>query len=295
MKAFKRIILCARQYRANQLIIDTLQRVSDYLLNQGMPVGVDPETALELNTALPIIAPEKMHFNQDLLVVIGGDGSMLSAARLVIDTGVPLIGINRGRLGFLTDIPPDSFETQLNAVLNGEFVEEHRLLLQAEIFQNDKVIYTGHALNDVVIHRGQETHLVGLKVAINELTVCDYQADGLIIATPTGSTAYALSAGGPIMHPKLNAMVIVPMFSHTLSSRPVVVDANDTVKVRVSEEFASDLRLSCDGLPSVKVSNDAIILVKKYQKQLRILHPRDYHYYDTLRIKLGWQNNHHVA
>ena len=285
---FKRVILYARQYRANQGVNETLQRLVDYLQEQGIDAFLDCDTASNFDLSLPTLAREAMGEKQDIIVVVGGDGSMLSAARMAIKVNVPVIGINRGRLGFLTDISPQDIEAQLGAVLAGEYTEERRFLLHIRIHDLETTYYQGDALNDMVLSGGNETHLIEFDVYINQQFVSHYRSDGLILATPTGSTAYALSAGGPIMHPQLNAMVMVPMFSHSLSSRPLVIDGQALVELRIGEGNENDLQISCDGHESHLVKPGQKVAIEKNAQQLRLLHPSDYRYYDTLRIKLGW-------
>jgi len=285
---FKRVILYARQHRANQGVSETLQRLSDYLQAEHISAFQDVDTAASFNLPLPILPREEMGEKQDLIVVVGGDGSLLSAARMAIKVNVPVIGINRGRLGFLTDISPQDIHSQLGAILHGEYLEERRFLLQTRIHDEDTIYYQGDALNDVVLSRGNETHLVEFDVYINQQFVSHYRADGLILSTPTGSTAYALSAGGPIMHPQLNAMVMVPMFSHSLSSRPLVIDGQSLIDLRISQSNEHNMQISCDGHESSFVKPGQHVTIEKNAQQLRLLHPCDYHYYDTLRIKLGW-------
>ncbi len=285
---FKRVILYARLHRANQDVNETLQRLVDYLKSQHIDIFLDCDTASSFELPFPVLARVAMGKKQDLIVVVGGDGSLLSAARMAIKVNVPVIGINRGRLGFLTDISPQDIETQLGAVLAGLYTEERRFLLQTRIYDEETTYFQGDALNDVVLSRGKETHLIEFDVYINHQFVSHYRSDGLIIATPTGSTAYALSAGGPIMHPQLNAMVMVPMFSHSLSSRPLVIDGQARVDLKISAAMESDLQISCDGHESRLVKPGQHVTIEKNTQELRLLHPVDYHYYDTLRIKLGW-------
>jgi len=287
-KRFKRVILYARQLRANQDINETLQHLVVFLKQQGFESYVDVDTATCFELGLPILARNKMRANQDLIVVVGGDGSLLSAARMAINVNVPVIGINRGHLGFLTDISPHDFEAQLGAVLKGHYAEEDRSLLQMCIQQDGTMQIQGDALNDVVLSRGNGTRLITFDVYIDHLFVSHYRADGMIFATPTGSTAYALSAGGPIMHPQLDAMVMVPMFSHSLSSRPLVIDGKSIVELRISGSNDNDLQISCDGNESSVIKPGQCITIQKNSHKLHLLHPIEYHYYDTLRIKLGW-------
>lgn len=286
---FKRVILYARQYRANQDISETLQRLVEFLRIQQIETFLDCDTATSFDLHLPTLLREEMDEKQDLIVVVGGDGSLLSAARMAIKVNVPVIGINRGRLGFLTDISPQEMETELGAVLAGKYSEERRFLLQMRIYDDAGIThYQGDALNDIVLSRGNGTHLIAFDVYINQQFVSHYRSDGLILATPTGSTAYALSAGGPIMHPQLNAIVMVPMFSHSLSSRPLVINGEDSVALHISSTNENNLQISCDGHESSLVKPGQRVAVEKNKQQLRLLHPSDYRYYDTLRIKLGW-------
>lgn len=183
----------------------------------------------------------------DLVVVVGGDGSMLGAARALARHKVPVLGINRGSLGFLTDIRPDELEAKVGEVLDGQYIVESRFLLDAQVRRGIDSMGQGDALNDVVLHPGKSTRMIEFELYIDGQFVCSQKADGLIVATPTGSTAYALSAGGPIMHPKLDAIVIVPMYPHMLSSRPIVVDGNSELKIVVSPNMQIYPQVSCDG------------------------------------------------
>ena len=286
---FQQVILYARQHRANQGVSETLHRLAEYL--QTMPVTTvqDMDTKACFDLDLPVFNREPLHdSNASLIVVVGGDGSLLSAARMAIMVGAPVIGVNRGRLGFLTDISPQALEQQLGDVLSGSYLEESRFLLETTIVDNTTTVFQGHALNDVVLSRGNETHLIEFDVHVDNQYVSHYRADGLILATPTGSTAYALSAGGPIMHPQLNAIVIVPMFSHSLSSRPLVIDAESVIDLQIRATHESRLQISCDGHESPTIQPGQQITIKKNAQKLRLLHPTNYHYYDTLRLKLGW-------
>jgi len=285
---FKRVILYARQHRANLGVSETLQRLMDYLQSKQIDTYQDIDTEASFDLKLATLPREAMGKKQDLIIVVGGDGSLLSAARMAIKVNVPVIGINRGRLGFLTDISPQDIESQLGEVLAGSYSQEQRFLLQMRVHDGETTYYQCDALNDVVLSRGRETHLIEFDVCIDQQFVSHYRSDGLILATPTGSTAYALSAGGPIMHPQLNAMVMVPMFSHSLNSRPLVIDGQSLIDVKISASNEHDLQVSCDGHESRLVKPGQIITIEKNAQRLRLLHPGEYHYYDTLRIKLGW-------
>lgn len=288
---FKRVILYARQHRANQDVNETLQRLVGYLRDEKIDTYIDCDTATGFDIEVPIALRNTMGQKGDLIVVVGGDGSLLSAARMAIKVNVPVIGINRGRLGFLTDISPHDIEAQLGAVLAGDYLEEQRCLLHMRIHDETTTFFQGDALNDVVLSRGNETHLIEFDVYINQQFVSHYRSDGLILSTPTGSTAYALSAGGPILHPQLNAMVMVPMFSHSLSSRPLVIDGQASIDLQVSDTNEHELQISCDGHESCLVKPGQHVTIEKNAQQLKLLHPSSYQYYDTLRIKLGWGSN----
>lgn len=288
--AFQRVVLYARQHRANPNVSETLQRLIDLLDGEGIQAFLDVDTATHFEVNCPVLPREAMGTPGTLIVVVGGDGSLLSAARMAIHVGVPVVGINRGHLGFLTDISPQALETELLPILQGKYTEEKRFLLKLHRpdIQPDSMPMIGDALNDIVLSRGSETHLVRFDVYINEQFVSHYRSDGLILATPTGSTAYALSAGGPIMHPDLQALVMVPMFSHSLNSRPLVVDANANIRLHISERNENSLQISCDGHESHPINPGESLIIKKNSQSLHLLHPKDYHYYDTLRSKLGW-------
>jgi NAD+ kinase len=289
---FKRVILYARQHRANQGVSESLYRLVDFLEKQKVEIYQDIDTSLSFDIDIPVLARDDMGAKKDLIIVVGGDGSLLSAARMAIKVNTPVIGINRGRLGFLTDILPQDIGTHLGQVLAGQYEEETRFLLHTTIYDHENIYFEGDALNDVVLSRGNETHLIEFDVYINQQLVSHFRSDGMILSTPTGSTAYALSAGGPIMHPQLNAIVLVPMFSHSLSSRPLVIDAESQIELRISEFNENELRISCDGHESRMVKPGQKVSINKNGNQLRLLHPLDYHYYDTLRSKLGWESKH---
>ena len=291
-QSFKRVILYARQHRANQGVSESLHRLVEFLQSRKIEIVQDIDTSSSFSLDIPVLERNKVGKNKDLIVVVGGDGSLLSAARMAIQVNAPVIGVNRGRLGFLTDILPHDLETQLSAVLDGHYEEEQRFLLKTSIYDQENTYFEGNALNDVVLSRGSETHLIEFDVYVNQQFVSHFRSDGMILATPTGSTAYALSAGGPIMHPQLNAVVLVPLFSHSLSSRPLVISGEAQIELHISDSNENDLRISCDGHESRMVKPGQKVAIEKNNNQLRLLHPPGYHYYDTLRSKLGWESKH---
>jgi len=223
----------------------------------------------------------------DLAVVVGGDGNMLGAARALCEHDVGVIGVNRGNLGFLTDLDPDEVMTPLLAVLDGDYVVEERFLLNTEVMSNGTVAGQGSAINEAVLHSDKVAHMIEFEVYVDDHFVFSQRSDGLIIATPTGSTAYSLSGGGPILHPSLDAITLVPMFPHTLSSRPIVIDASSEVRLRAA--YDNDLlQISCDGHVRMAVHPGDDIVISKHRKTLTLIHPKEHNYYHVLRNKLGW-------
>lgn len=226
----------------------------------------------------------------DLAIVVGGDGNMLGAARVLSRFNVSVIGVNRGNLGFLTDLNPEDFQQALHKVLQGEYMEEERFLLEAEVHRHGQVKSHNAALNEAVLHPGQVAHMIEFEVYIDNNFAFSQRSDGIIVSTPTGSTAYSLSGGGPILSPSLNAISLVPMFPHTLSSRPLVVDGNRKIKLVVSPDNRGTQEVSCDGQISLPVSPGDEVHIFQSPNVLRLIHPKDYSYYHVLRKKLGWSS-----
>lgn len=224
----------------------------------------------------------------DLVIVVGGDGSLLRGARALAKYDVPLLGVNRGRLGFLTDIMPEEIEVKVDEVLNGKYTVDKRFLLDMTIVRQGEVIGSGDALNDVVLHPGQFIHMLEFELYVDGHFVTSQRSDGMIVSTPTGSTAYALSGGGPIMHPKLDAIVLVPMNPHTLSSRPMVVAGDSEIKIIVGEHTSAMPLVTCDGQTHVEVGPSDEIHIRKKPHILRLIHPLNHNFYERCRSKLGW-------
>ena len=270
-------------------VLDTIRRLKKFLLDRQLHVILEDAIA-EMLPGHGLQTSTRRHLGEicDLVIVVGGDGSLLGAARALAGSGVPVLGINRGSLGFLTDIRPDELELKVAEVLKGDYLTESRFLLQAEVRRHGEAMGQGDALNDIVLHPGKSTKMIEFELYIDGHFVCTQKADGLIIATPTGSTAYSLSAGGPIMHPKLDAIVIVPMCPHTLSSRPIVVDSNSELKVVVSPDLQIYPLVSCDGQNHFTCAPGDTITVAKKPQKLRLIHPLDHNYYEACRTKLGW-------
>ncbi|WP_414499315.1 MULTISPECIES: NAD(+) kinase [unclassified Zymobacter] len=279
---------------------ETLGQVLDILSRHEIDIILDERIlAAEIGcvsddcdvSRLPRAALETLGRLCDMVIVIGGDGSMLGAARTLCLTGTPVLGINRGRVGFLTDISTADLELRLEEILSGTYVAEHRFLLDAFIMREGRVVSCAHALNDVVLHSGQVARMVEFTLFIDDQFVYRQRADGLIVATPTGSTAYALSAGGPMLHPSLEAMVLVPMFPHVLSNRPLVIGAASKVSLRIEHGPDPAPQLSCDGQTRLVLQpGDRIDIIRKPQR-LVLLHPQSHDYFDSCRSKLGWSSS----
>lgn len=222
----------------------------------------------------------------DLVVVVGGDGSILGVARDVAHTGVPVLGVNRGTLGFLADIAPEQIDDKVRGVLAGDYTVEDRFLLEASVRRNNGDVDAGVALNDIVVHAGSMSRMMDFRLFVDDEFVYDQRSDGLIVSTPTGSTAYALSAGGPIMHPQLDAVVIVPMFPHTLTSRPLVVCGDVEIGVRIGG--ASTPKVSCDSQVDLDLEPGDEVRIVKHPHALRLAYPVGHNFYESCRSKLDW-------
>lgn len=276
----------------NTEIIDTLHSLKSYLLKKNCQLFVEDVIANEIaDENIKVLSGDQIGAHCDLIIVVGGDGSILRATRLVADHQKPILGINKGKLGFLADITPNEMNNKLGNILDGKYIEDPRFLLHAELEHDGNIIHQEFALNDIVLMPGEIAHLIRFEIFINDQFVCPQRADGLIIATPTGSTAYALSGGGPILHPQLDAVVLVPMFSHNLTSRPLVVTGNSKIKIKVPSESKIAPRLSCDGRESTAIVPGSNIFIHKKINHLRLIHPIDYNYFETLRSKLHWEYN----
>lgn len=268
----------------------TLVALHHYLNQFNLNIVIERRVGEQLNLdGVELLEMVELGERADLAIVVGGDGNMLGAARVLARYDVAVVGVNRGNLGFLTDLSPDGFETQLEQLLAGDFQTEYRFLLEAQVHRHGQLKASNTAMNEAVLHPGQIAHMIEFEVYINGHFMYSQRADGMIVATPTGSTAYSLSAGGPILTPNLNAITLVPMFPHTLSCRPIVIDADAQIKLVVAPTNKTDQMLvSCDGHVSLAVQPGDEIYLSKSPYKLRLLHPRGHSYFDVLRSKLGW-------
>lgn len=287
MTEFKTIGLVGRPGHGG--VVETLNRLLAYLEEKQVTVVLDAATAQQIaNESMPTCARAELAKNCDLVVVVGGDGSMLNVAKAMASDEVPVIGINRGRLGFLTDILPEELQLRIDEVLAGQYSVEKRFLLDVFLRDDGQETYLGSALNDVVLHPGKAAQMIEFELFVGDSFVYSQESDGLIVATPTGSTAYALSAGGPIMHPDLDAVVLVPMYPHSLSSRPIVVDGRSEIRLRVAEGCKLQPLISCDGEERYSANAGDEIVVRKKAVSLKLIHPPSYSFYQACRSKLGW-------
>ena len=283
---FKKIAVVCR--RNNQSSISTLLSLVNYLKKKRVKVFLEEATAAFITKKkMNTVAVSQLGKTCDLVAAIGGDGSFLSAARMAAKQSLPVIGINRGQLGFLTDIMPQDTH-KISDILRGIFHEERRLLLRVRIIDNGKQVLNDLAVNDVVFLSRTTGHLIEFSVRLDDKFLCKYRADGLIVATPTGSTAHALSGGGPILYPTLENIVLVPMFSHNLSSRPIVVDGNSNIEIIFTKPNKAELLVICDGHTKTQLRSGSV-QISKAKEKLRLLHPTDYDYFDILRTKLNWE------
>ncbi|MEI8265579.1 MAG: NAD kinase [Betaproteobacteria bacterium] len=264
-----------------------LEEVAHFLIDQGLDVCFDRDTAAATGVAhYEALSTAEIGKRCDLAVVVGGDGTMLGIARELARHNLPLVGINQGRLGFITDVPIDRFKESLAPMLAGDYEEEHRTMLDGSVWRDGERIFEGLSMNDVVVSRGATAGMVELRVDIDSDFVANLRADGLIIASPTGSTAYALSAGGPILHPGIAGWVLVPIASHTLSNRPIVLPDHGEVRIEIVAGRDASANFDMHSLTSLLHGDQ--VRVRRSQHKVRFLHPRGWSYYATLRRKLRW-------
>ncbi len=264
-----------------------LEEIAHFLMDEGCDVVLESETASNMGfNGFSTMDVAGIGNHCDLCLVVGGDGTMLGIGRKLAQYGVPLIGINRGRLGFITDIAFHEFKTTLKPMLAGEYDEDHRSLMNAQVIRDGHCVFSAVAMNDVVVNRGATSGMVELRVEVDGHFVANQRADGLIIATPTGSTAYSLSAGGPLLHPSIPGWVLVPIAPHTLSNRPIVL-AN-IAEIAIEIVSGRDASANFDMQSMATLMQGDRIVVTRSEYQVRFLHPKGWTYFDTLRQKLHW-------
>ncbi len=287
MSTFETIGLIGR--KGSHQVVDSLHALLALLEKRGCDLYIEEETAtLVPDYSAQVVKKAELGQCCELVIVVGGDGSMLGAARTLSEANIPVLGVNRGSLGFLTDISPDEIEHRVAEVLDGKYTREERFLLDSVLSRGQHEIGHVDAMNEVVIHRGASLRMIEFGLYIDGQFVYSQRSDGLIISTPTGSTAYALSGGGPILHPGLDAIALVPMFPHTLTSRPIVVEGNSEIKLIMGDYAGGQPELSCDGQTHLALESGDVIHVRKKAQTLSLIHPLNHNYYETCRTKLGW-------
>lgn len=275
-------------------IAGPVMRLGRFLEQRGVKVLIDRLTAAHIpDCPYSVLRLEELGREADLAVVLGGDGTMLNIARTFAPYEVELVGVNQGRLGFLTDISLDTMFETITAILDGQYVTEERMLLESEVWSGNngdqERVFGVLAFNDVVVAKGFAGGLVEIEVRVDGQFIYNQRSDGLIVATPTGSTAYALSSGGPIVHPALSVMSLVPVSPHTLSNRPIVLSGDSTVEIIVRS--ADDPRAHFDSHSHFDLREGDRVVVRRYQHKIKLLHPVGHSYYAMLREKLHWNRD----
>lgn len=283
---FERIGIIAKEGDAR--IREALDSLVAFLQRRNLKILLDQASQEMLGPAGVGATAGGFPDSCDLIIAVGGDGTLLSAAHMVSERDIRVLGINLGRLGFLADITPKDIPDTLAAILDGQYLEERRSLLGYQITRDGSVLQQDDAVNDVVLQKWNIARLIGFDTYIDGAFVHSQRSDGMIIATPTGSTAYALSGGGPILHPSLNAMVLVPICPHTLTNRPIVVDGNCRIEMVMGTRDIDHARLTCDGDIKQELIAGDRVLVHKSERSIHLIHPAGHNHFATLRAKLRW-------
>lgn len=265
-----------------------LDNLLPFLHSKGTQLYFDESVRKNGLDEKPILSRTALAEQSEAIIVIGGDGTLLDAARTIVEYNVPLIGVNIGRLGFLVDISPDEMSAQLDAILDGQYYLEKRTLLQAAVHRQKDKLTESLALNDVVLHIRDAVRMIEFETRINGQLVHLQRADGIVVSTPTGSTAYSLSGGGPILHPDLDATVLVPICPHTLSNRPIVVNSDSRIEIQLMPHSHTHAQVAFDGQANFDVEPEDVIRIERHPQKLNLIHPKAYDYYHILRKKLRW-------
>jgi len=271
----------------SEAVSKTIKRLSDFIAEKKRTLVYDKSVEGLVDNA-NYVDRETLAQQSDLAIIVGGDGTFLGAVRSLAEHNIPVLGINLGRLGFLVDISPHDMLQHLDQILQGKYVDESRFLLQAQVERNGKIISCADAFNDVVVHIRDVARMIEFETYINGQFVNYQRADGLVISTPTGSTAYALSSGGPLLHATLDAMVVVPICPHTLTNRPLVINADSKVEIVIGESKQSTSQVTFDGQIAFDVKPADKIIIQRKPGNIVLIHPTSYDYYEILRAKLHW-------
>ena len=292
-KKIKRAVIVSKVY--HRPLSGALSAVAKPLNRPGVEAFVDQNTAVGFNIEdVPIIARRSIR-DTDIIIVIGGDGSLLSAARALVDFEVPMLGVNRGHLGLLTDVSPNTLDDALNKIVAGKYSTEERMMLDVRVYRRDEdgaeeLVGQSLAMNETVVHSGILAHMIVCRVLINGRFMYSLRGDGIIVGTPTGSTAYSLSAGGPIIEPHLDLLSLVPMFPQSLNCSPIVIPGKSRVEIEfaVNDDVPEWVNVNCDGQATIRADTKCIVCVRQHHTPLTLIHPEGYDYYSVLRQKLGW-------
>jgi len=270
-------------------VADTLVTLAADLVKRGFRVILDASAAEHfVQPTVPIMNRAELAGECDLAIVLGGDGTLLNAARSLAAADVPVLGVNLGRLGFLADVSPDDIRERLDEILAGQYEEERRSLIHASVIRDGLTISESDALNDAVIHKWDISRMIELDTSIDRRFLNSLRADGLIVSTPTGSTAYALSGGGPILDPALEALVLVPICPHTLSNRPIVVSDQVEIEIVLQGDEATKAQITCDGQVNFELIAGDCVTIRRRDHDLRLIHPQKHDHFDIMRRKLRW-------
>ena len=284
-KNFRSIAISTSSSEKNIPII--AKQLIEVLSNKEIEILLDKNLSLEKNKKYKSYSEKTIIQRADLVIAIGGDGTMLNASRRYGSKGIPILGINLGKLGFLTDIAPEELTSSIIKVIENDYIEDKRFFLEAEV-SNKKESFL--ALNEVVVHSGAIAQLIEYNLFVNDEFVYRQKADGIIISSPTGSTAYSLSGGGPIIHPNLDVLILMPMFPQTLSSSPLIVSAESSIRIELLDK-TNKKHLSFDSHNSISLNGEAEVLVSKAKSELTLIHPKDHNFYESCRNKLGWSSS----
>ena len=292
-KKIKRAVIVSKVY--HRPLSGAISAVAKTLNRLGVESFVDQNTAVGFNIEdVPIIARRSIR-DTDIIIVIGGDGSLLSAARALVDFEVPMLGVNRGHLGLLTDVSPNTLDDALNKIVAGKYSTEERMMLDVRVYRRDEdgaeeLVGQSLAMNETVVHSGILAHMIVCRVLINGRFMYSLRGDGIIVGTPTGSTAYSLSAGGPIIEPHLDLLSLVPMFPQSLNCSPIVIPGKSRVEIEfaVNDDMPEWVNVNCDGQATIRADTKCIVCVRQHHTPLTLIHPEGYDYYNVLRQKLGW-------
>ncbi|MDY6323411.1 MAG: NAD(+)/NADH kinase [Succinivibrio sp.] len=286
-------VIVSRVY--HRPVSGAIRRIAAILGKLGVEACLDQNTAVGFDIPEIAAVSRSQMRQKDLLIVVGGDGSLLGAARTLVDLKVPMLGVNQGHLGLLTDISPEDLEENLRKVVEGRCSIEQRTMLDVRVFREDEdgageLVGSSLATNETVIHSGMMAHMMTFRVSIDSRYMYTLRGDGIIVNTPTGSTAYSLSAGGSIIEPHLDVLALVPMFPQSLNCSPIIIPGKSAVRIEFEgpDEVPELVAINCDGQVTMRTDTKCMVSIRQHRVPLMLIHPEGYDYYSLLRQKLGW-------